>query len=50
VEIRRWLSESGFENVAFDAVDDPGTPGAVGVARFRGATLPLRARHLFTFE
>jgi hypothetical protein len=49
-EIRRWLYESGFENVAFEPVDDPGTPGAVGVARFRGATLPLNSRRLFTFE
>lgn len=46
--IRRWLTESGFEEAAFDFV--PGDPGSVGVARFVGAAEPLVDRQLFRFN
>ena len=45
--IRSWLAESGFEEVAFEPVDD--NPGSVGVARFVGTPRPLVDRQLFTF-
>lgn len=45
--IREWLAESGFEEVAFEAVPD--SPGAVGVARYTGPPRPLMEGELFTF-
>ena len=50
VDIRRWLAEAGFENTAFDPVDDLERPGSVGVAVYGGATMPLETGRLFTFE
>lgn len=49
VDIRRWLAEAEFDNTSSDPVDDPLRPGSVGVAVFRGATLPLTPGRLFTF-
>jgi len=37
--IRRWFSESGFEEVLFEAPDD--TPYSLGVARLTGGPPPL---------
>lgn len=45
--IRRWLAESGFEEVAFEPVPD--SAGAVGVARYTGPPRPLVEGELFTF-
>ena len=47
VSIRRWLGESGFQEVAFEPVPD--SLASVGVARYIGATEPLRDERLFTF-
>jgi hypothetical protein len=49
VDIRRWLTELGFENVAFEPIDDPEHRGSVGVARYLGETQPLVDQQLFTF-
>ena len=45
--IRRWFTESGFTELAFDEV--PGGPASVGVARYTGETKPLFDQQLFTF-
>lgn len=45
--VRRWFSESGFEEVAFEPVPD--SKGSVGVVRFVGSTVPLTDHRLFTF-
>jgi hypothetical protein len=47
VSIRRWLGESGFEEVAFDPVPD--SPGSVGVARYADEPRSLADQQLFTF-
>lgn len=47
--IRRWLEEVGFENVAFETVPDPERQGSVGVARFDSQPAPLGDRQLFRF-
>ncbi len=49
VNIRRWLSESSFENTSFDPVPNSDTLGTVGVAIFRGPPQPWRDERLFTF-
>lgn len=49
VNIQRWLSESGFENTAYDPVPESDTLGTVGVAVFRGQAQPLVEQKLFTF-
>lgn len=49
VSIRRWLSESGFENTAYDPVPNSDTMGTVGVAVFRGETAAFVDQPLFTF-
>jgi hypothetical protein len=49
VNIRRWLTDSGFENIAYDPVPDSDTLGTVGVAVYRGATAPFVDQQLFTF-
>jgi hypothetical protein len=49
ISMRRWLEETGFENTAFDTIDDPTRLGAVGVARFVGNPVPLGRGRLFTF-
>jgi hypothetical protein len=45
--IRRWFSDSGFEEVAFEGVPD--SEASVGVARFVRPTAPLADQRLFTF-
>lgn len=50
VAIRDWLAAAGFENLDFEAVDDPERQGAVGVARFIGPPRALIDEHLFTFS
>jgi hypothetical protein len=48
VSIRHWFREAGFENAAFEPVPD--SIASVGVARFRGQPLTLRAgERLFEF-
>jgi hypothetical protein len=47
--IREWLSDSGFENTAYEPVPKSDTLGTVGAAIFRGKTHPLVDDHLFTF-
>ena len=49
VNIRRWLTESGFENTAYDPVPDSETLGTVGVAVYRAETAPFVDQQLFTF-
>jgi hypothetical protein len=46
--VRRWLSESGFSELAFVAPTD--ALFSVGAARFDGRTQPLGSRRLFTFD
>jgi hypothetical protein len=46
--IRRWYRESGFEEVAFEAVPD--SDGSVGVVRYAGEPQPLIDGPLFTFN
>ena len=53
LEMRRWQTELGFEDVGFEMVDDPELMGAVGAAVYRGAERPpgaLDGRRLFTFD
>ena len=47
--IRHWLTETGFEELAFEPVPNSETLGSVGVARFTGETKPLVEEQLFTF-
>ncbi len=48
IEIRRWLAESGFAELGFDAPDDLWV--SVGAHRYLGSPVPLaRGRTLFTF-
>lgn len=47
--IRRWLTESGFEEASFDAVEHENRPG-IGTARLAGDPLPfLPGFRFFTF-
>jgi hypothetical protein len=46
--IRAWFVESGFAEIAFEAVPD--SEGSVGVARFVGETTALTDQQLFTFN
>jgi hypothetical protein len=48
VSIKRWLDESGFEEVSFEPVLD--SEASVGVARFLGEPAPLVDRQLFMFN
>jgi hypothetical protein len=57
-QVRAWFADSGFEEIAFDALETDGLMG-VGVNRLRGApatALPgahataLPGRRLFTFR
>ena len=48
VSIRRWLAESGFEELAFETLPDG--PQTVGAARFVGQTQPLTDQQLFVFN
>jgi len=45
--IRGWFAESGFQEIAFEAVPD--SEGSVGVARFVGQTAALADQRLFSF-
>jgi hypothetical protein len=45
--IRRWFTESGFDELAFVAPE--GDLFSVGACRFRGAPKPLGSTRLFTF-
>jgi len=48
-QVRRWFTDSGFEEIAFEAPDDAGLVG-VGVNRLTAAPQPFEAgRRLFTF-
>ena len=48
ISIRRWLAESGFEELAYEPLPDG--PQTVGAARFVGETRPLTDRQLFVFN
>jgi putative methyltransferase len=49
VQLRRWMVESGFEEVAFDALDTS-THSSVGTFRLRGEPQPFQAGfRFFTF-
>jgi hypothetical protein len=45
--IRRWFTEAGFEETAFEPVPD--SPGSVGVAKHVGNPVALRDQQLFRF-
>ncbi|MEP7361421.1 MAG: SAM-dependent methyltransferase [Chloroflexota bacterium] len=45
--IRRWFTESGFSEIAFERVPD--SNGSVGVARYDGPAVELVEQPLFTF-
>ena len=49
VPIRLWLTDVGFDNVAFETIDDPERQASVGVARYAGKPMPLEDRLIFTF-
>ncbi|MDQ6883152.1 MAG: SAM-dependent methyltransferase [Candidatus Dormibacteraeota bacterium] len=47
--LRRWFSDSGYEEVSFDALNNERNP-AIGVHRLRGPALPFRPGfRFFTF-
>ncbi|HUP83776.1 MAG TPA: class I SAM-dependent methyltransferase [Candidatus Limnocylindria bacterium] len=45
--VRRWYAESGFAELAFEAVPD--SNGSVGVVRYQGPPVALSDQRLFTF-
>lgn len=48
VAIRRWYTESGFEEQSFEPVPD--SEASVGVMVYRGAPVPLADQQLFVFN
>jgi len=49
-QVRTWFADSGFEEIAFDALETDGLM-SVGASRLRGVPAPaLPGRRLFTFR